>query len=293
MALQSRVINGSLTEIYAGGGNFVTEAFPTNFHTFAPKRILLNGQSTDDYKEVTPAERSAIEAEDAKFVEPPQMFIDLWNAAAGTFGRYNTLTGFFELNGFTDISYAEAVEIYLQGTFDTLNSAGKRFRLRTNLPITANQQCGTVENSFNSDNFWMEVQVANVTTLSTPRRFSAYPINIYHHPFGNKKLEKVIGGIDFHFATKEINWFKGATNLEEVEIYRLSHSINLGSCSKLNLASFQTLITNADSDSDSRAHPRIVTVHPDVYAKITDEANAEWHALLAAAAAKNITFATT
>ena len=62
MALQSRIVNGSLTEIYAGGGNFVTEAFPTNFHTFAPKRILLDGQSADDYKEVTPAERSAIEA---------------------------------------------------------------------------------------------------------------------------------------------------------------------------------------------------------------------------------------
>ena len=276
-----------------GGGNFVTEASPTNFHTFAPKRILLNGQSADDYKEVTPAERSAIEAADAKFVVPPQMFIDIWNAAAGTFGRYNPLTGFFELNGLTDISYAEAVEIYLQGTFDTLNSAGKRFRLRTNLPITANQQCGTVDNSFNSDNFLMNVQVANVTTPSTPRRFSAYPINIYHKPFGNKKLEKVIGGIDFHFATNEINWFKGATNLEEVEIYRLSNSINLGSCSKLNLASFQTLITNADSDSDSKAHPRNVTVHPDVYAKITDEANAEWHALLAAAAEKNITFVTT
>jgi len=242
---------------------------------------------------VTPAERSAIEAKDAKFVEPPQMFIDLWNAAAGTFGRYNPLTGFFELNGLTDISYAEAVEIYLQGTFDTLNSAGKQFGLRTNLPITAKQQSGTIDKSFNSDNFLMDVQVANVTTPYTPRRFSAYPINFYHSPFGSKKLEKVIGGIDFHFAAKEINWFKGATNLEEVEIYRLSNSINLGSCSKLNLASFQTLITNADSDSDSRAHPRNVTGHPDVYAKITDEANAEWHQLLTDAAAKNITFATT
>lgn len=290
MALQNRVVNGSLTEIYAGGGNFVTEAYPTNFHTFAPKRILLDGQSADDYKEVTPAERSAIEAADAKFVEPPQMFIDLWNVAAGTFGRYNTLTGFFELNGLTDISYAEAVEIYLQGTFDTLNSAGKRFSLRTNLPITANQQCGTIDNSFNSDNFLMDVQVANVTTPYTLHRFSAYPINYYHSPFGRKKLEKIIGGIDFHFAAKEINWFKGATNLEDVEIYRLSHSINLGSCSKLNLASFQTLITNADSDSDSHAHPRNVTVHPDVYAKLTDEANAEWHQLLTDAAAKNITF---
>lgn len=36
-----------------------------------------------------------------------------------------------------------------------------------------------------------------------------------------------------------------------------------------------------------------VTVHPEVYAKLTDEANAEWHALVAQAAARNITFLTT
>lgn len=35
-----------------------------------------------------------------------------------------------------------------------------------------------------------------------------------------------------------------------------------------------------------------ITVHPDVYAKLTDESNAEWYAVLTAAAAKNITFAT-
>ena len=35
-----------------------------------------------------------------------------------------------------------------------------------------------------------------------------------------------------------------------------------------------------------------ITVHPDVYAKLTDETNTEWHALLALAAEKNITFAT-
>ena len=39
--------------------------------------------------------------------------------------------------------------------------------------------------------------------------------------------------------------------------------------------------------------PITITVHPDVYAKLTDEANAEWHQVLIDAAAKNITFATT
>lgn len=35
-----------------------------------------------------------------------------------------------------------------------------------------------------------------------------------------------------------------------------------------------------------------VTVHADVYAKIQDESNTDWHALLALAQEKQITFAT-
>lgn len=35
-----------------------------------------------------------------------------------------------------------------------------------------------------------------------------------------------------------------------------------------------------------------VVIHPDVYAKLTDETNAEWHAVLEAATARNIQFAT-
>ena len=39
--------------------------------------------------------------------------------------------------------------------------------------------------------------------------------------------------------------------------------------------------------------PVTITVHADVYAKLTDESNTDWHALMTSAAAKNITFATT
>lgn len=55
----------------------------------------------------------------------------------------------------------------------------------------------------------------------------------------------------------------------------------------LSLESMQYLITNAANTS-----PITVTVHADVYAKIQDETNAEWHALLSAAQEKQITFAT-
>ena len=43
----------------------------------------------------------------------------------------------------------------------------------------------------------------------------------------------------------------------------------------------------------SNTSPITITVHADVYAKLTDESNTDWHALMASAAAKNITFATT
>ena len=47
------------------------------------------------------------------------------------------------------------------------------------------------------------------------------------------------------------------------------------------------MITNAANTS-----PIIVTVHADVYAKIQDEGQVDWHALIETAAAKQITFAT-
>lgn len=87
MAIESRIINNSLTEIYInGGGNFITQAAPTNFHGFWSRRPLDSGESIADFREVTPTERQTLEAQDAAWVQPPQCFIDLWNAAC----RYRT-----------------------------------------------------------------------------------------------------------------------------------------------------------------------------------------------------------
>ena len=54
------------------------------------------------------------------------------------------------------------------------------------------------------------------------------------------------------------------------------------------MESLQYLVNNA-----SNTAPITITVHPDVYAKLTDEANADWYAVNTAAQAKNIAFATT
>ena len=40
--IQIRQISSSLTEIYVGG-KYLTESYPTNFHTFATRRTLTAG----------------------------------------------------------------------------------------------------------------------------------------------------------------------------------------------------------------------------------------------------------
>lgn len=90
-----------------------------------------------------------------------------------------------------------------------------------------------------------------------------------------------------------------APNLEVLEISNLKISLDLSKCPLINLASWQGLVTNAVNTS-----PITVTVHPDVYAKLTGDTTnaaaaalsadelAQWQSLVSAAAAKNISFAT-
>ena len=77
-------------------------------------------------------------------------------------------------------------------------------------------------------------------------------------------------------------------------------SLDLSKCPLINLASWQGLVTRA-ANTDAIT----VTVHPDVYAKLTGDTTnaaasalsadelAQWQALVAQAAEKQITFATT
>lgn len=75
--------------------------------------------------------------------------------------------------------------------------------------------------------------------------------------------------------------------LGSCEFKRVKYDISFSDSPLISLESLQFMITNAANTS-----PIIVTVHADVYAKIQDETNAEWHALIEMAVAKQITFAT-
>ena len=82
--------------------------------------------------------------------------------------------------------------------------------------------------------------------------------------------------------------FRGCRSLTEIRISKLRYNVWLADSPLLSLASFQYLVTNAANTTLIT-----ITVHPDVFAKLTDEINTDWHPLLALAAEKNISFATT
>ena len=101
------------------------------------------------------------------------------------------------------------------------------------------------------------------------------------------KLHTILGELRVSGITNLNNIFTGCSVLANIKVKQLKANISLADSPLISLESLQYLITNAANTSVIT-----VTVHADVYAKIQDESNTDWHALLAAAEAKQITFAT-
>ncbi len=117
------------------------------------------------------------------------------------------------------------------------------------------------------------------------------PLNLIKYSFcfqGCMALRVVKGELRFVSSNTSANQAFCTMDipLEQFHV-RTAFSLDFSHFPKLNLESFQFLVTNASNTSAIN-----ITVHANVYAKLTDESNTEWHALLAQAAEKNITFAT-
>lgn len=102
------------------------------------------------------------------------------------------------------------------------------------------------------------------------------------------KLTRIVGIISLaDTANLNSDVFLYCSKLERVRIRNLKKNISFQYSPLLSLESLQYLVQNATNTTAI-----IVTVHADVYAKLTDPTNTEWYAINAAAQAKNISFAT-
>jgi hypothetical protein len=218
-----------------------------------------------------------------------RLFIDLWNKACGEYGTYNHHTGFFELNGLTDITYEQALEIYVKWTNSSnIKEAYWGADIRTNIPHPLR------DNFIGENAFYMcKMEVCNLSYI-TPDFIRGSIGAIFR---ACRNLERVIGVI---YYSKADSLFYTGSKLKDITIVNTGFDIWLES-PVLTFDSLDYLVNHRQNISK----PFTATVHADVYAKLTGdttnaaaaaltpEESAQWMALVETAAAKNITFATT
>lgn len=228
------------------------------------------------------------------------LFIDLWNDAckieSKTYGKYNEETGFFELNGITDIPYDEAIFIYNmkwpsvttayyavnQGYANTLPLSKP---VRTLFPVYGSLMY-SLTNYF-SGMFW-GFNYPLYLAVDSPRENGMKVLNMSHTFQNNRSMREVKGKIDVSSITSFNGTFENCSDLREFDFYGLKADLKLGGSNNLSLNSLTLLVTQALNTA-----PITVTVGPRVYEKLTGavEDSEEWMALNELALEKNILFA--
>lgn len=244
-----------------------------------------------------------------------RLFDDMWRTAAGEYGTVDH-THFNEdgtpspyyLNELW-LTYDEAVAVYQAGAIDS-TAVAKRYygaKIRTNLPpVIAGQAAGETAFVFEclhiADN--SDIEVLNLASIYN---YNRWIYNFKLSPANNKgtdnvfgyclKLRKIIGHICLqgsNLSPKRL--FGGCPKLEDVRVTAVSNDLDIMSLPKINVASIKFMIEQSRVPNDKTI---TITVHPDVYAKLTgtdttltEEESAQWQALVPLAAEKRITFTT-
>lgn len=292
------------TELVAGDGNgatYLTEKKPMLHHHFWTRKILNEGETPEDFMEVTAAQKAAFEKAAEGFVPPEQWLIDQWNTAfykdfkfpgshTYSFGKWNPDTGYFEGNGLKDITTEQAIKILQRSCYFTLRDIPKFARpeglnqwnamrtaafCRTYVPLFSLTYDPVVSAIF-----------AYNTEIEAITFYGGYSGNagrfVFNSTFFGCSKLRFVNVSDVRMNSDA---FSGCTALEEISAWKAWGNINLGSCPKFSLKRIEQWISNYTENSAT------FTLHANLYDKIMDESS-EWHHLLAAAQEKNITLAT-
>lgn len=219
------------------------------------------------------------------------LFCDLFNAAAGTAGYAKFTNGVWDckLNGLT-LSYDEAVmilSIYHTGGDHTQDLV--HHRVRTNLPLYSNWPTINLTR-FAQNNTSLEVANVDCVINGNYLQFAFY---------GCKNLREIRGPIRHEVVKIDDCAFLGCNKLESLDLRKLKSNLLLSNSPLLKLDSLDSIVTNAANGNTAIT----ITVHADVYAKLTGDTTNEaaaaltadelsqWQALLTKATGKHIAFA--
>lgn len=245
------------------------------------------------------------------------LFVDMWNSACKfktyssaeeAYGRYNNETGFFELNGLTDITYEEAIDIYtvskryLEQIYVDNHYWGNVCNdtcfknVRTLLPISVGH------------NGYLRYAFTNITpnfTLSRIRLIvDKYVVNLTSCFSGNRGLTHVLGKINISNITDstKLSGIFNLTSIKEFDFYGLKCDFQISTAiyntagENITLQTFKNLVSQALNTT-----PITITIPNSIYNAIVGEntqypfnegTREEWLALNDLAISKQISFAT-
>lgn len=202
----------------------------------------------------------------------PQANIDLFESAGAVF---NASTGYFELNGLTDISYNEMKAIYAE-TYMLCRDANLQARMRddqcrTNIPFYGS---GTYQSEYQMNGFCLnEPNLEVLMFQSSGTGCNASGLNYAFRKCprlkriaGQQKIGTTIEDVDFYLYVNSVtstpnNAFIELPNLESVFINSLRGSISLADSPKLLPKCVAYMVSNASTATIT------ITLHATAYAR--------------------------
>lgn len=186
--------------------------------------------------------------------------------------KYNEATGYYELNGLTDITEEEMRVIYKYAGTPQVRAAFAYSNARTNLPMPGMYD-GVVYGAMFYGCPNLEVAYLG-NRQSSP---TSYDVSIVYAEGNNffymcRKLKKIYGKIHQRIDYWDLT-FGECPALEEVRIADLNSSIQLSWSPNLSKESVQYMIINAKPLSGAAVGSIIITLHPTAYARLKDDAD--------------------
>lgn len=215
---------------------------------------------------------------------------------------WNEETGYYELNGLTDITEEEMLTIYAVFSdykIEDINWKYAYTKARTNICPKYYTYASKSYPNFNGQRafYYSAIEVIKISDISISPDFG-FALSQGGNMFDScRKLKRIIGRLWVDKSNSLYAIFNNCPKLEDVQIYGLSLPISFSGSPLLNYASLDCLITNAANTAAIT-----VTVHPTTYSYLAGTAQPsadvggtteEWQALMTAAQAIQISFATT
>lgn len=196
--------------------------------------------------------------------------------------RYNETTGFYELNGLTDITEEEMRAIYTQWQKDVGTASHNTGwltlppNMRTNLPsLYRADLISALSNSIGGSS----VEVLCIAEQSNDTRVMYVASTQAVAQNNMPKLRRVIGIWRYNdnnpsnFSFSYGQPFGKCPLLEEIRMMRINKSHTFAVSPNLSKESVQYMITNANPPSGAAVGSITITLHPTAYARLKDDAD--------------------